>query len=156
MDNRPIHRLAAQQRVVDGRVQTLFLDSQASRRVALWVEVDKQGRALCERETRCEIDRRRCFAYATLLIDNGQRLTQVSLLCSTLNTFRSARVERRRSTSNTMRPPYIPSSYVIDPEAPGAPRTLDFDPVANRYALAPWRARRNHESARDQNGPELG
>jgi hypothetical protein len=71
--------------VVDGRVQALFLYPETGGGVALRIKVGEKGRAAGESESRSQIHRRCCLTYAALLVDDGQRFTQVSLPCSTSN-----------------------------------------------------------------------
>jgi hypothetical protein len=87
MNDSLVGRLASQQRMVNGRVKTLLLDSKARGGIALRVEIGEEGRAARESEASSQVDRRRCLTYTALLIDDGQRLTQVFLLCSTSNTY---------------------------------------------------------------------
>lgn len=93
MDDGLLGRLAPEQGMVDRRVKALLLDSKSRGGIALRIEIGKEGRPARQSETSGQVDRRRRLPNATLLVDDGQRLTQVYLLCSTSNMFRSASVE---------------------------------------------------------------
>ena len=98
MDDRLVGGLAPDQAMVNGRVEPFFLDTKAGRRIALRVEVDEEGGAPGESKPGGQIHRRRGFAYATLLIDDGQCLTQVALRCFTSNTKGLSTCRARCST----------------------------------------------------------
>ena len=63
--------------MVDGGVESLFLDPEPGGGIALRIQIDKEGRVTREGKAGRQVYRRRRLTDATLLIDDGQRLTQV-------------------------------------------------------------------------------
>lgn len=79
LDDGFFRRLAPEQGVVHGRVQTFFLYPEPGRRISLRIQIGEKSGVTRESETSRQIDRRRGFPYAALLIHDGERLSQQDL-----------------------------------------------------------------------------
>jgi hypothetical protein len=63
--------------VIHGRIEPGLVDPKPGSRVALWVEVDEEGRALGEGQAGRKVDGRGCLADPALLVYDGDGLSYV-------------------------------------------------------------------------------